>query len=110
RRAAGLPAGDDEGGTATIRVRDLELDEGAHEVRVGGKRIVITPAEFRILRILMRNAGQVLTRAQFLYLLDDDGEIFERTLDRHINHLRRKIEPDPLNPKYVLTVYGVGYK
>ncbi len=60
--------------------------------------------------LLARHAGQVLSRAQMLDLLHDDGSIFERTLDRHINHLRHKIEPDPGKPTYLLTVYGVGYK
>ena len=93
-----------------LRVKDLEIDEGAHEVRVAGSVISITPAEFRILQVLAQNAGHVLTRAQLLDLVHDDGSIFERTLDRHINNLRRKIEPNPEVPVYVVTVYGVGYK
>jgi DNA-binding response OmpR family regulator len=60
--------------------------------------------------VLARNAGHALTRAQLLDKLSDDGSIYERTLDRHINNLRRKVEPDVQNPSYVLTVYGVGYK
>ncbi|HET9392456.1 MAG TPA: response regulator transcription factor [Candidatus Rubrimentiphilum sp.] len=93
-----------------LRVKDLEIDEGAHEVRVAGSVVPITPAEFRILQVLAQNAGHVLTRAQLLDLVHDDGSIFERTLDRHINNLRRKIEPNPEDPVYVVTVYGVGYK
>jgi DNA-binding response OmpR family regulator len=93
-----------------VRIRDLEIDEGAHEVRMGGQLVSVTPAEFRILSVLVQNAGQVLTRSQLLDLVHDDGSIFERTLDRHINNLRRKIEPKPEDPSYIVTVYGVGYK
>lgn len=95
---------------AVYRIRDLEINEGAHEVRMHGKPISVRPAEFRILALLARHAGQVLSRSQMLDLLHDDGSIFERTLDRHINHLRHKIEPDPIKPTYLVTVYGVGYK
>lgn len=95
---------------AVHRFRDLEINEAAHEVRVQGKPVDVRPAEFRILALLARHAGQVLSRPQMLDLLHDDGSIFERTLDRHINHLRHKIEPDPIAPTYLITVYGVGYK
>jgi two-component system, OmpR family, alkaline phosphatase synthesis response regulator PhoP len=95
---------------AVYRIRDLEINEAAHEVRVEGKPVSVRPAEFRILALLARHAGQVLSRGQMLDLLHDDGSIFERTLDRHINHLRHKIEPDPAKPTYLVTVYGVGYK
>lgn len=100
----------EDGMPGAVRVRDLEIDEGAHEVRVGGMAVSVTPAEFRILTVLVQNAGQVLTRSQLLDLVHDDGSIFERTLDRHINNLRRKIEPRPEEPSYIVTVYGVGYK
>lgn len=95
---------------AIYRIRDLEINEAAHEVRMQGKAIAIRPAEFRILTILARHSGQVLSRTQILDLLHDDGSVFERTLDRHINHLRHKLEPDPAKPTYLVTVYGVGYK
>lgn len=95
---------------AVHRFRDLEINEAAHEVRVQGKPVDVRPAEFRILALLARHAGQVLSRPQMLDLLHDDGSIFERTLDRHINNLRRKVEPRPEEPEYILTVYGVGYK
>jgi two-component system, OmpR family, response regulator AdeR len=93
-----------------LRIGDLELNVDAHEVRIGGSPSNLTPSEFRLLEALARNAGHALTRAQLLDKLSDDGTIYERTLDRHINNLRRKIEPDVANPSYVLTVYGVGYK
>ena len=59
---------------------------------------------------MAENPGEVFTRAHLLDRLGDDGEVYERTLDRHINNLRKKIEKNPRNPEYVLTVYGVGYK
>jgi len=100
----------EERGARGLTVRDLTIDEQAHEVRVGGRPVMLTPSEFRILIALATNAGQVLTRSQLLDALHDDGSIYERTLDRHINNLRKKIEPDPENPTYVVTVFGVGYK
>jgi DNA-binding response OmpR family regulator len=93
-----------------IRIDDLSIDVEAHEVRVGSTLADLTPTEFRILCVLARNPGQVFTRAALLDALHDDGSIFERTLDRHINNLRKKIEPNPDEPTYVHTVYGIGYK
>jgi len=92
------------------RVGALEIDYAFHEVRVGGKPADLTATEFRILTLLAENPGEVFSRSHLLDKLGDDGEIFERTLDRHINNLRKKIEQDPRNPIYVVTVYGVGYK
>lgn len=103
-------SGDVHGTHAAIRIGDLEIDGDAHEVRLGSRAVQLTPSEFRLLEVLARNAGVALTRSQLLDKLSDDGSIFERTLDRHINNLRRKIEPDVHEPIYVLTVYGVGYK
>ena len=107
RRAAANP--DDVPGRR-LRVRDMEIDEGAHLVRIGSRAISLTPTEFRLLSILVGHAGRVFTRTQLLDVLDeDDRGILERTLDRHINNLRKKIEIDPGEPEYVETVYGVGY-
>jgi DNA-binding response OmpR family regulator len=92
------------------RVGELEIDHNFHEVTVGGKPANLTATEFRILTLLAENPGEVFSRSHLLDKLGDDGEIFERTLDRHINNLRKKIEEDPRNPRYVVTVYGVGYK
>jgi DNA-binding response OmpR family regulator len=93
-----------------VRIGALEIDPAGHEVRVDGTPVSLTPAEFRILTVLAEHPGQVFTRGQLLDRIDDDGSIYERTLDRHINNLRRKIEPNAAEPEYVLTVYGVGYK
>ncbi len=96
--------------TRITRIADLEIDHTFYEVRLSGRSASLTATEFRILAILGENPGEVFTRAHLLDRLEDDGEIYERTLDRHINNLRKKIEMDPRNPSYILTVYGIGYK
>jgi len=93
-----------------LRVHDLVVDLDAHDVRRGDGHVQLTPAEFRILAALAAEPGRVFTRPQLLDTLNDDGGIYERTLDRHINNLRKKLEPNPDQPTYVITVYGVGYK
>lgn len=92
------------------RIEGLEIDREFHEVRVDGKPVGLTATEFRILSLLAENPGEVFTRSHMLDRLQDGGDIYERTLDRHINNLRRKIEADASRPHYVVTVYGVGYK
>lgn len=94
----------------TLQIGDLELDAIEHEVRVRGVVTHLTPSEFALLEILARNPGRVFTRSQLLDAMKDSGSVFERTLDRHINNLRKKIETDVDKPEYVETVYGVGYK
>jgi two-component system alkaline phosphatase synthesis response regulator PhoP len=91
-------------------VGELVIDHEFHEVRVGNRPVNLTATEFRILALLAENPGGVFTRSHLLDRLNDGGEIFERTLDRHINNLRKKVEEDPTKPEYVITVYGVGYK
>ena len=95
---------------AHVRIGAMEIDLGSHEVRIAGKPASVTATEFRILALLAGNPGEVFTRAVLLDRLQDAGTIYERTLDRHINNLRKKIERDVRNPEYVITVYGVGYK
>jgi DNA-binding response OmpR family regulator len=92
------------------RVGDLEIDLTAHEVRRGGDLITLTPTEFRILDALASHVGRAFTRDQLFDKLGNDGQIFDRTLDRHVANLRQKIEPNPSRPAYLLTVVGVGYK
>jgi DNA-binding response OmpR family regulator len=96
--------------TRRTRIGDLEIDHNYHEVSLAGVTTTLTATEFKILSLLAENPGEVFTRSHLLDGLNDDGEIFERTLDRHINNLRKKIEKDPRNPEYIVTVYGVGYK
>ncbi len=96
--------------TRKTSIGGLEIDHDFHEVRIEGREANLTATEFKILTLLALNPGEVFTRAHLLDRLGDDGEIYERTLDRHINNLRKKIENDPRSPSYVLTVYGVGYR
>lgn len=94
-----------------IRAGDLEIDLEGHRVTRAGETIRLTRTEFNVLATLAQHPGQTLTRAQLLDRLHGvvyDG--FDRSVDAHIKNLRRKLEPDPAEPRYVLTVYGVGYK
>ncbi len=92
-------------------IGDLRIDPENHEVWIGGQEISLTPTEFRILEALATRPGRTFTRSQLLDATRaDDLEVFDRTLDRHIANLRHKVEVEPANPKYVLTVFGVGYK
>ena len=94
-----------------IIVGSLEIDLDDHEVRVDGREAALTPTEFRILEVLAQHPGRTFSRAQLLDKAKAENlEVFDRTLDRHIANLRHKIESEPGNPKYVLTVFGVGYK
>jgi two-component system alkaline phosphatase synthesis response regulator PhoP len=90
---------------------DLQLDIGRREVRVGDNLVDLTPTEFNLLRVLMSQAGYVLTRSELISRgLGADYEGIERTLDSHIRNLRQKIERDPEKVKYIHTIYGVGYR
>ena len=92
------------------RVGAIVIDSRAHEVRVGGKPVSLTPTQFKILEVLAGNVGLTLTRNQIIERVSSDGDVFDRTLDRHIANLRLRIEPDPARPSYIVTVFGVGYK
>src|SRR5215211_7576176 len=94
-----------------LRAGELMIDVQRRSVRRGGETIDLTATEFDLLAILAREPGRPFTRAQLLELAYDVSYAgFDRTVDAHIKNLRRKIEPDPRDPKYVLTIYGVGYK
>jgi two-component system, OmpR family, alkaline phosphatase synthesis response regulator PhoP len=81
------------------------------QARVGARSIELTATEFDLLATLMRQPGRVFTRGQLLDVIrGEQGESFDRAIDAHIKNLRRKLEPQPRTPRYVLTVYGVGYK
>jgi DNA-binding response OmpR family regulator len=95
--------------TRKTRIGDLQIDHDFHEVSVEGRAANLTATEFKILTLLAENPGEVFTRSRLLDRLGDDGDVYERTLDRHINNLRKKVEKDPRKPEYVLTVYGIGY-
>lgn len=96
--------------TSGRRVGALLIDPVAHEVRLGNKPVTLTPTQFKILEVLASHVGQTLTRDQLLQRVSADGDVYDRTLDRHIANLRARIEADPANPRYVVTVFGVGYK
>lgn len=94
-----------------ISAGDLEIDTNGHRVTLGEDQIHLTRIEFKVLATLAQHPGQTFSRAQLLDRLH--GTVFEgydRSIDAHIKNLRRKIESDPSNPNYILTVYGVGYK
>jgi two-component system alkaline phosphatase synthesis response regulator PhoP len=94
-----------------LRAGDLAIDVQRRSVRRDNTPIDLTATEFDLLAILAREPGRPFTRTQLLELAYDVNFAgFDRTVDAHIKNLRRKIEPDPRNPKYILTIYGVGYK
>lgn len=94
-----------------LQIQSLTIDILRYEVRKNDKLVSLTPTEFNILVTLAQQPGRVFSRLQ---LIDDAlGETyygFERTIDSHIRNLRQKVEDDPADPQYILTVYGVGYK
>ncbi len=94
-----------------IRVHDLTLDLPRMRTQVGGTTVDLTPTEFTLLTTLARQPGRIFTRSQLLDALHGVAfESYERAIDSHIKNLRRKLEPDPRQPRYVLTVYGGGYR
>ena len=109
RRAeiATRPAEDAE----TIQAADLVLDIPRMRVLRGSQPIDVTPTEFQLLVALARQPGRVFSRAQLLDAVRGVAiESYERAIDAHIKNIRRKLEPNPREPRYVLTVYGMGYK
>jgi two-component system alkaline phosphatase synthesis response regulator PhoP len=94
-----------------IRAGNLEIDLHGHRVTRAGESILLTRSEFNLLATLAQHPGQTFTRAQLLDRLHGVAyEGFDRSIDAHIKNLRRKLESDPAEPRYVLTLYGVGYK
>lgn len=98
-------------GVEIMRIGDLVLDVPRMRVTMGESDVDVTPTEFQLLATLGRQPGRIFTRAQLLEAVRGVAfESYERAIDAHIKNIRRKIEPDPHAPRYVLTVYGVGYK
>ena len=95
-----------------VRVgQDVELDESRMEARFEGRRIDLTRTEFQILAAMARQPGRVFTRSQLLDAVRGVAfESYERAIDAHVKNIRKKIEPDPRRPRYLLTVFGVGYR
>jgi DNA-binding response OmpR family regulator len=98
-------------GPEQILFGSLEVDFVRHEARIDGATVHLTPKEFTLLEILIKQPGRVFSRLELLELaFGYDYQGFERTVDVHMMNLRKKIESDPAHPRYVQTVYGVGYK
>lgn len=97
--------------TDVVRAADMMLDRSSRDVVVGQRHVELTPSEFDLLSTLMSFPGRVFTRLELLERLQGTAyEGYERTIDVHIRNLRTKVEPDPRNPRYVETVFGVGYR
>jgi DNA-binding response OmpR family regulator len=96
---------------SVLRTGPLIMDRATHTVTVSGQPVNLTPTEFGILESLMTTPGRVFRRDELLETVQGVAfEAYERTVDAHIKNLRRKIEPDPAHPRYVLTVRGIGYR
>lgn len=94
-----------------IRASDITLDVQRMHIAVGERAVELTPTEFQLLATLARQPGRIFTRAQLLDAVRGVAiESYERAIDAHVKNIRRKIEPDSREPRYILTVYGVGYK
>jgi DNA-binding response OmpR family regulator len=103
--AAGTPADD------AYQLGELVLNRSTRSVTVGGQAVGLTPSEFELLATLMEWPGRVFSRELLLERLQgNDYDGVERTIDVHIRNLRKKIELDPARPRYIKTVFGVGYR
>jgi DNA-binding response OmpR family regulator len=101
----------DVGPSTMLRAGEVELDTGSLAATVAGELVDLTPTEFQVLATLVRQPGRIFSREQLLEAVHGiafDG--YDRSIDSHIKNLRRKIEPDPRQPRYIQTVYGVGYR
>ncbi len=99
------------GPATVVRAGDVELNTAAMTAEFAGQPVDLTPTEFQLLATLVRQPGRIFSREQLLKAVHGiafDG--FDRSVDSHIKNLRRKIEPDPRRPRYIQTVYGVGYR
>ena len=106
RRASGQV-----GPAALIRAGDVELDTDSLVVSVGGEPVDLTSTEFQLLATLARQPGRIFSREQLLEALHGVAfEGYDRSIDSHVKNIRRKIEPDTRQPRYIQTVYGVGYR
>ncbi|MCB9148671.1 MAG: response regulator transcription factor [Caldilineaceae bacterium] len=94
-----------------LRAADIVMDKEAHSVMVSDQEVTLTPSEFEMLAVFMASPGRVFSRMDLLEQLQGDAyEGYERTIDVHIRNLRAKIEPNTRDPRYIETVYGVGYR
>ncbi|HJW84612.1 MAG TPA: response regulator transcription factor [Anaerolineae bacterium] len=94
-----------------IRASDLTVDRAPHEVRLGDRLIDLTPSEFNLLSAMAGQPGRAFSRMELLdTALGEAYEGYERSIDQHVKNLRQKLGDEPRDPKYILTVFGVGYK
>ena len=101
----------DPGSREIVRAGDVTLDLPRMRTEVGGRPIDLTPTEFQLLATMAAQPGRIFTRSQLLDAVHGVAfESYERAIDTHVKNIRRKLEPDPREPRYVLTVYGVGYR
>ncbi|MFN2519843.1 MAG: response regulator transcription factor [Candidatus Limnocylindria bacterium] len=100
-----------DAGAETIRAGEVTLDVPRMRVTAGSREVELTATEFQLVAALARQPGRVFTRAQLLDILEGAAiESYERAIDTHVKNIRRKLEPDPRQPRYLLTVHGVGYR
>ncbi|EHQ91951.1 response regulator transcription factor [Desulfosporosinus youngiae] len=108
RRSAG---GSQETVPAVITRGELSLDVSSHKVTKRGQEVLLTPTEFNILHLLATRPGTVYSRLQLLrQAMGEEYIYYERSIDTHVSNLRKKIEDNPSEPKYIETVFGVGYR
>ena len=94
-----------------VRVADLTIDAPRMRVTREDEPFDLTPTEFQLLAAMARHPGRVFTRVQLLDAVrGSESEAFDRAIDAHVKNIRRKIERDPRDPRYILTIYGIGYK
>lgn len=89
---------------------DISVDFKSHEVTKDGEKLHLTALEFKLLKFFIEHKGEVVTRDNILDETWDDAIVSPRTIDPHIVHLRQKLEDDPANPEYIVSIRGVGYK
>jgi DNA-binding response OmpR family regulator len=98
-------------GPEVLKVGDVEIDLPRRRVSVGGTTVDLTPTEFQLLATFVREPGRVFTRSQLLDAVHGVAfESYERAIDAHVKNIRKKIEPSPGRPRYIVTVHGVGYR
>jgi DNA-binding response OmpR family regulator len=106
RRAENIQPGAD-----IVKAGELTLDIPRMRATLNSREIDLTPTEFHLLEVLARQPGRIFTRAQLLEAAQGIAiDSYERAIDAHIKNIRHKIEPNPREPRYILKVYGVGYK
>jgi DNA-binding response OmpR family regulator len=104
RAARGVAKGE------VYRFGDMEVDFTRGELRKDGSVVVITPVEFRLLSTFIAHRGRLLSRQQLLDLVWTDASCVDRVVDTHVSNLRKKVEPDLAQPRYVVSVRGMGYR